>query len=180
MSIQLLAEPLWEFQISKQNIFLGFSLPYITDSILPNIPFHLLFDSASFMDFRAPNDTLGHSLFQNIQQIVHKYVLSVSRLFTPKQMLTPCRTLTYKLWVLRRRRWRRSPLLWTRAWEDTSRWWAQSTGWSPATRKHTWLKRYYSPEVRRGKYWGLGVFLLQYFPLVKIWKLLHYNCITWI
>ena len=27
---------------------------------------------------------------------------------------------------------------------------------------------YYQPEVRRGKYWGLGVFLLQYFPLVKI------------
>ena len=26
----------------------------------------------------------------------------------------------------------------------------------------------YPPEVRRGKYWGLGVFLLQYFPLVKI------------
>ena len=23
---------------------------------------------------------------------------------------------------------------------------------------------YYPPEVRRGKYWGLGVFLLQYFP----------------
>ena len=27
---------------------------------------------------------------------------------------------------------------------------------------------YYPPEVRRGKYWGLGVFLLQYFPLVSI------------
>ena len=27
---------------------------------------------------------------------------------------------------------------------------------------------YYPPEVRREKYWGLGVFLLQYFPLVKI------------
>ena len=27
---------------------------------------------------------------------------------------------------------------------------------------------YYPPEVRRGKYWGLGVFLLQYFLLVKI------------
>ena len=26
---------------------------------------------------------------------------------------------------------------------------------------------YYQPEVRRGKYWGLGVFLLQYFPLVN-------------
>ena len=24
------------------------------------------------------------------------------------------------------------------------------------------------PEVRRGKYWGLGVFLLQYFSLVKL------------
>ena len=30
------------------------------------------------------------------------------------------------------------------------------------------IKFYYPPEVRRGKYWGLGVFLLQYFPLVKI------------
>ena len=28
-----------------------------------------------------------------------------------------------------------------------------------------------------GVYWGLGVILLQYFPLVKIWNLLHYNCI---
>ena len=27
---------------------------------------------------------------------------------------------------------------------------------------------YYPLEVSRGKYWGLGVFLLQYFPLVKI------------
>ena len=27
---------------------------------------------------------------------------------------------------------------------------------------------YYQPEVRRGKYWGWGVFLFQYFPLVKI------------
>ena len=39
-------------------------------------------------------------------------------------------------------------------------------------RKHNnrvgFLNIYYSPEVRRGKYWGLGVFLLQYFPLVKI------------
>ena len=32
---------------------------------------------------------------------------------------------------------------------------------------------YYPPEVRRGKYWRLGVFLLQYFPLVKISKLFH-------
>ena len=32
---------------------------------------------------------------------------------------------------------------------------------------------YYPTEVRRGKYLGLGVFQLQYFPLVKIWKLLH-------
>ena len=30
------------------------------------------------------------------------------------------------------------------------------------------LSVYYPTEVRRGKYWGLGVFLLQYFPLVKI------------
>ena len=27
---------------------------------------------------------------------------------------------------------------------------------------------YNPPEVRRGKYWGLGVFLLQYSPLVNI------------
>ena len=27
---------------------------------------------------------------------------------------------------------------------------------------------YYPLEVRRRKYWGLGVFLLQYFPLVNI------------
>ena len=27
---------------------------------------------------------------------------------------------------------------------------------------------YYPLEVRRGKYWGLGVFTLQYFPLVNI------------
>ena len=37
---------------------------------------------------------------------------------------------------------------------------------------------YYPPEVRRGEYRGLGVFLLQYFPLVKTWKLLHYKCIN--
>ena len=43
--------------------------------------------------------------------------------------------------------------------------------WSPGTRS----RNYYPPEVRRGKYWGLGVFLLQYFPLVKIWMPLHYN-----
>ena len=29
-------------------------------------------------------------------------------------------------------------------------------------------KGFTPPEVRRGKYWGLGVILLQYFPLVKI------------
>ena len=40
------------------------------------------------------------------------------------------------------------------------------------------LPIYYSPEVRRGKYWGLGAFLLQYFPIVKIWKILYYNCIN--
>ena len=33
---------------------------------------------------------------------------------------------------------------------------------------HRSLNVYYSPEVRRGKYWRLGIFLLQYFPLVKI------------
>ena len=27
---------------------------------------------------------------------------------------------------------------------------------------------YYPPEVRKGKYWELGVFLLQYFPLAKL------------
>ena len=37
---------------------------------------------------------------------------------------------------------------------------------------------YYPPEVRRGEYWGLGVFLLQYFPLVKMWKIFHYNCMN--
>ena len=31
---------------------------------------------------------------------------------------------------------------------------------------------------RRGEYWGLGVFLLQYFPLVKMGKLLHYKFIN--
>ena len=34
---------------------------------------------------------------------------------------------------------------------------------------------YYPLEVRRREYWGLGVFLLQYFPLVRIGKLLHYD-----
>ena len=29
---------------------------------------------------------------------------------------------------------------------------------------------YYPPEVRRGKNCELGVILLQYFPLVKIWN----------
>ena len=38
-----------------------------------------------------------------------------------------------------------------------------------------WL--YYTPEVRRGKYLGLGVLLLQYFLLVKTSNLLHYNCV---
>ena len=35
----------------------------------------------------------------------------------------------------------------------------------------SWIKGYYiyyPPEVKRGKYWGLGVFLLQYFSLVKL------------
>ena len=27
---------------------------------------------------------------------------------------------------------------------------------------------YYQPEVRRGEYWGVGVYLLQYSPLVDI------------
>ena len=31
-------------------------------------------------------------------------------------------------------------------------------------------QNYCPPEVRRGEYWGLGIFLLQYFPLVNIWK----------
>ena len=33
---------------------------------------------------------------------------------------------------------------------------------------------YYPPEVRRGKYSGMGVFLVQYFPLVNIWKLFRH------
>ena len=36
---------------------------------------------------------------------------------------------------------------------------------------------YYQPEVRR-EYCGLGVFLLQYFSLIKIWKIFHYNCMN--
>ena len=40
---------------------------------------------------------------------------------------------------------------------------------------HGYMCVYYPPEVRRGEYWGLDIFLLQYFPLVKI---LHYNCIN--
>ena len=34
---------------------------------------------------------------------------------------------------------------------------------------------YYPLEVRRGKYWGWGVLLLRYFPLVRIWKLLQFR-----
>ena len=37
-----------------------------------------------------------------------------------------------------------------------------------------------SPEVWRGKYWGLEVFLLQYFPLVNIWKCCIIIALTWI
>ena len=33
-------------------------------------------------------------------------------------------------------------------------------------------------ETDRSEYWELGVFLLQYFPLVKICKLMHFNCIN--
>ena len=36
---------------------------------------------------------------------------------------------------------------------------------------------YYTPEVRRGEYWGLGVFLLQYLPLDNNMKMLDHNCI---
>ena len=37
--------------------------------------------------------------------------------------------------------------------------------------RHTFtLSIYYPPEVRRGEYWGLGVFLLQYSPLVSIYE----------
>ena len=36
---------------------------------------------------------------------------------------------------------------------------------NPLTRLHPF---YYPLEVRRGEYWGLGIFLSQYFPLVKI------------
>ena len=43
----------------------------------------------------------------------------------------------------------------------------------------TMIQLFYCPlEVRRGEYCGLGVFLLQYSSLVKIWKLLHYDCIS--
>ena len=34
--------------------------------------------------------------------------------------------------------------------------------------KEIYIFCYYPPEVRRGEYWGLEVFLLQYFPLVNI------------
>ena len=47
------------------------------------------------------------------------------------------------------------------------------------TMQHDGFKRYpiyYPPAVRRGEYWGLGVFLL--LPLVNVWKLLHLNCIN--
>ena len=37
---------------------------------------------------------------------------------------------------------------------------------------------YYPPEVRRGEYLELGVFLLQYFSLVKMREMLHYYCIN--
>ena len=37
---------------------------------------------------------------------------------------------------------------------------------------------YYTLEVRTGEYCGLGVFLLQYSPLVNILKLLCYYCIN--
>ena len=39
--------------------------------------------------------------------------------------------------------------------------WKDGTYPSSYTRIHRY---YYPPEVRRGEYWGLGVFLLQYFP----------------
>ena len=39
-------------------------------------------------------------------------------------------------------------------------------------------KFYYPPEVRRGEYWGLGAFLLPYFPLVKKLNILHYDCMN--
>ena len=40
----------------------------------------------------------------------------------------------------------------------------------------TWHLQPTGSEER--EYWGLGIFLLQYFPLVKIEKLLHYNSIN--
>ena len=48
-----------------------------------------------------------------------------------------------------------------------------SSDWSDRTSQRDQLvirviNIYYPPEVRRGEYWGLGVFLFQYFPLVKI------------
>ena len=42
----------------------------------------------------------------------------------------------------------------------------------------TYFRIYYPPEVRRRKYLGLGVFLLQYCPLVKIYIILHHNCVN--
>ena len=39
---------------------------------------------------------------------------------------------------------------------------------------------YHPPEVRRREYWGLGVFLLQYCPLVNIRKYCIIIAFTWI
>ena len=36
--------------------------------------------------------------------------------------------------------------------------------------QHGCMEIYYPPEMSRLNYWGLGVFLLQYFPLVNIWQ----------
>ena len=55
----------------------------------------------------------------------------------------------------------------------------------PRTYRHQQIMRririfavdfYYPSEVRRGEYWGLDVFLLQFFTLVNIRKILHYYC----
>ena len=41
----------------------------------------------------------------------------------------------------------------------------------------TLIHIYYQPEVTIGKYRGMEVFLLQYFLLVNVYKMMHYNYI---
>ena len=42
----------------------------------------------------------------------------------------------------------------------------------------SFLVIHYPTEMKRGKYLGLGIFLLQYFPLVSIYKYCIVYCIT--